>query len=272
MRKAITLFSILFLCAFGAFAQQPDAEGCKDHPSFNRMPGFYITECTHNFDLVEMWISGEQSVKVEGNKTQIVYSFDTEKGQPPSFYQLTKNFENAIAKYGGVRKYLGSQESTLYYKNAGKEVWIQLYSASDVAEGYTLVVVEVEAMKQEIVASEILEALNNTGSIALYINFDTGKATIKPESQTIIDQVALMLTENPTMNISVEGHTDNVGNAATNQTLSENRAAAVKNALIAKGIDKTRLSSKGWGQTKPIADNGTDDGKAKNRRVEIVKK
>jgi outer membrane protein OmpA-like peptidoglycan-associated protein len=137
---------------------------------------------------------------------------------------------------------------------------------------YTLTIVEVEAMKQEIVASEILEALNSTGSIALYINFDTGKATIKPESQTIIDQVAQMLTENPTMNISVEGHTDNVGNAAINQTLSENRAAAVKNALIAKGIDKARLSSKGWGQTKPVADNGTEDGKAKNRRVEIVKK
>ena len=80
-----------------------------------------------------------------------------------------------------------------------------------------------------------------------------------------------MLNTNPTLKISIEGHTDNVGNLQSNQTLSENRAKAVMNALVLKGVDKSRLSAKGWGQEKPISDNNTDEGKAKNRRVEIVK-
>jgi OmpA-OmpF porin, OOP family len=74
------------------------------------------------------------------------------------------------------------------------------------------------------------------------------------------------------VNVSIEGHTDKVGNAASNQTLSEQRAQSVMNLLINKGISKERLTSKGWGQSNPVADNRTEEGKAKNRRVEIVKK
>jgi len=118
----------------------------------------------------------------------------------------------------------------------------------------------------------MFDKLNKEGFIALYINFDTGKADIKPESYKIIDQIVQMMKDNPDLKISIEGHTDNVGTAQFNQTLSENRAKAVMNAIIAKGIDKSRLSSKGWGATKPIADNKTEEGRAKNRRVEIVKK
>ena len=74
------------------------------------------------------------------------------------------------------------------------------------------------------------------------------------------------------LKISIEGHTDNVGDAVSNKKLSDSRAKSVMDALIARGIDKTRMSAKGWGQEKPVADNRTEDGKAKNRRVEIVKK
>ncbi len=82
-----------------------------------------------------------------------------------------------------------------------------------------------------------------------------------------------MLTDNPTVKVSIEGHTqaDNTGSPAANKVLSEQRAKAVMNALIAKGITANRLSSKGWGQEKPIGDNKTEEGRAKNRRVEIVK-
>ncbi|MFH1160929.1 MAG: OmpA family protein [bacterium] len=128
-----------------------------------------------------------------------------------------------------------------------------------------------QIQKQEIQASEIFEKLNTDGYIALYINFETGKSDIKSESQIIIDQIAEMLKANPSLKISVEGHTDNVGTPATNKTLSGNRAKAVMNALIAQGIDKSRLSAKGWGQDKPISDNTTEEGKSENRRVEIVK-
>lgn len=114
--------------------------------------------------------------------------------------------------------------------------------------------------------------METKGFVTLQINFETAKADIKPESQYIIDQVVELLNDDETLNVSIEGHTDNVGSAASNKTLSENRAKSVMNAIIAKGIDKSRLSAKGWGQEKPIADNKSEEGRAKNRRVEIVKK
>ena len=117
----------------------------------------------------------------------------------------------------------------------------------------------------------MLEAINKNGSVSLQINFETGKSAIKPESQAIVDQVAAMLSSDLSLKVSIEGHTDNAGTAAANKILSENRAKSVVAALVAKGIARTRLSSKGWGQEKPVADNSTEDGKAKNRRVEIVK-
>jgi len=129
-----------------------------------------------------------------------------------------------------------------------------------------------EAMKQDVTSSALFEALNRDGHVALYINFDTGKATIRPDSQSVIDQVAEMLQTNPGLNLSVEGHTDSVGSPASNKALSENRAKAVVAALAAKGIDGKRLTAVGWGQDKPIADNRTEEGRAKNRRVELVKK
>jgi outer membrane protein OmpA-like peptidoglycan-associated protein len=94
---------------------------------------------------------------------------------------------------------------------------------------------------------------------------------IKPESEAIINQIAAMLKSDPGLKVSIEGHTDNAGTAASNKTLSEARAKAVVASLLGKGIDKARLSSKGWGQEKPVADNDSEDGKARNRRVEIVK-
>jgi outer membrane protein OmpA-like peptidoglycan-associated protein len=120
--------------------------------------------------------------------------------------------------------------------------------------------------------STMVDELNKSGFVTLYINFETGKADIKPESQSIVDQIADMLKANETLNLSIEGHTDNVGTAAFNKTLSENRAKSVMNAIVAKGIDASRLTANGWGQEKPIADNKAEDGRAKNRRVEIVKK
>ncbi len=124
---------------------------------------------------------------------------------------------------------------------------------------------------QEAKADDMLAAINKEGKIALYINFETSKAEINPESQGIIEQVAKMMTLDNTLKISVEGHTDNAGNPKTNQKLSESRANAVMQGIIAKGISKNRLSAKGWGPTKPLADNNTEDAKARNRRVEIVK-
>jgi outer membrane protein OmpA-like peptidoglycan-associated protein len=137
---------------------------------------------------------------------------------------------------------------------------------------YTLIVVEREAMKQDVTAGDMLNALNKAGHITLYINFDTGKSTIKPESQPVIGQIVSLMKDNPDLKVGVEGHTDNVGDPKKNKILSEDRAKAVVSAIVKQGIDASRLSASGFGQEKPIADNATDEGRAKNRRVELVKK
>jgi OOP family OmpA-OmpF porin len=108
--------------------------------------------------------------------------------------------------------------------------------------------------------------------MALYINFDTGKADIKAESQPIIEQIAALMKSHPDLNVSIEGHTDNVGTPASNKTLSDTRAKSVMSAVVKAGVASGRLTAVGWGQEKPIADNRSEDGRAKNRRVEIVKK
>jgi outer membrane protein OmpA-like peptidoglycan-associated protein len=153
----------------------------------------------------------------------------------------------------------------------GSQLWAEIVPWGD-GSNYSITVVVKEAMKQDVTAGALFEALNRDGHVALYINFDTGKATIRPDSQPVINQVAEMLQTNPGLKLSVEGHTDSVGSPASNKTLSENRAKAVVAALAAKGIEAERLTAVGWGQDKPVADNNIEDGRAKNRRVELVKK
>lgn len=103
------------------------------------------------------------------------------------------------------------------------------------------------------------------------IRFDVNKAIIKPESMGVINSIYKILKDNPELKFSIEGHTDNDGNDTNNETLSENRAQSVMNMLTKMGISANRLSFKGFGESKPIADNSSAEGKANNRRVEFVK-
>ena len=103
------------------------------------------------------------------------------------------------------------------------------------------------------------------------IRFDVNKATIRPESMGIINEIAKLMKEHPEIIISVEGHTDSDGETTFNQSLSERRAEAVMNELVRLGIDGTRMTSKGFGESAPIDTNNTPEGKANNRRVEFVK-
>ena len=103
------------------------------------------------------------------------------------------------------------------------------------------------------------------------IQFETNQASIKPESSGLLDEIAEVLRTTPQIaHLSIEGHTDSTGNAGRNQRLSELRAAAVQDYLVQHGISTERLSSKGWGQQKPVADNATESGREQNRRVEFV--
>lgn len=116
------------------------------------------------------------------------------------------------------------------------------------------------------ISDDVVKKLNDYAKVIL---FDTAKATFQEQTFPVLEAMVAILKEYPNSSFSIEGHTDSAGKPATNQTLSENRAVAVKNYLIEKGIDAGRLTSAGYGATKPIADNKTKAGKAQNRRVEV---
>ncbi len=121
-------------------------------------------------------------------------------------------------------------------------------------------------------AVPLYDRMMSDGKFITYgITFDVGKATIKPESMGEINRIVQLMNENPSLKFSVEGHTDSTGNAASNQTLSEQRSQAIVARLVELGIAADRLTAVGKGQNNPIADNSTDEGRAKNRRVEFVK-
>jgi OmpA-OmpF porin, OOP family len=135
-----------------------------------------------------------------------------------------------------------------------------------------MTIIELVSMQQVIRADEMAAALDKEGFVALDIHFATGKAEILPESRPIIDEIVSLLKKRPRLRIGVEGHTDNTGNPAANKTLSNARAKAVVAAIAAAGISSNRLDPVGYGQERAIADNRSEEGRAKNRRVELVKR
>lgn len=114
--------------------------------------------------------------------------------------------------------------------------------------------------------------ITTNGKIVMHgILFDVDKATLKPESMGSINQIYTLMKKDPSLRFEIDGHTDNTGQAAHNLTLSQQRADAVKNQLVKMGVSESRLTSKGFGDTKPINANDTPEGKANNRRVEFLK-
>ncbi len=264
MKKII--FEATCFALFPVFLWAQDIDGSKDHPLFNRMPGFTITDYSYEeFGSGEFVDENENDVSVEGEKTYIYY--ESEDQVAP--LKIIRNYTNAAKEIGGKSvEYTGNRAFINVRKN-GKEVWAEINAGENY---YYITIIEKADVKQEITANDILRDLSSTGKAILYINFDSGKSTIKEESKSIIEQITQMLTDHPEINLSIEGHTDNQGDNASNQKLSESRAKAVMDAIVAKGINSNRLSSTGFGEDQPIADNSTDAGRARNRRVELIKK
>ena len=254
-----------------------DVKGSKDHPLFNRMQGFHIYAYTERaFDRHEFSIDAKQTKPVEGHIYRITSWLDEGDGPLPSAIQTIRNHQNAVKKVGGTVVYDdGRYQSVMRVAKDGKEIWVDLTALIN-GNRYDLVIVEQEAMEQEImVNAEAWKGdLASSGHVAIYgINFDTDQAVIKPESEPVLAEMAKLLTDNPPLKVFIVGHTDSTGTYEHNLQLSQERAAAVVNALVSgHGIAATRMTAVGVGPVAPVATNRTEEGKAKNRRVELVER
>jgi OOP family OmpA-OmpF porin len=264
----------LFILTRLAWAEQGDAEGCQDTPFFNRLPGYLITDCeVLDFNFYEFPLTNDSSKRVEGKYWMVDY-YIQEGAKPSSPLATVRNYKAAIEKAGGKIVLVNDTDWPRvcgYFTKNGAETWV-LVQPRDLGYGVTMYIVQQETMKQEISANVMMDSLNATGHIALAINFDTGKSTIKDESQPIIEQMVELMQSNPELKVEIQGHTDNVGKPDANLKLSDERARAVMQALLDAGIAQDRMTAKGYGDTRPVADNSTEEGRARNRRVELVKK
>lgn len=266
MKTTIFAFVVIIILLFTSYCPAQDVSGSKDHPMFNRLNGFVITDYQQaEFGSHLFYDENDNEKTIEGIKTFIKYESENEVGA----LKIVRNFANAIKKIGG--KVLESSGNRVYLniKQGNKETWAEVFAGD---YDYDLTIIEKGEVEQEVTANDILKELIETGKAILYINFDSGKSTIKKESLPIINQIVEMMNQAKDIKLSIEGHTDSDGSSESNLKLSEQRAKAVVDAIINTGIDKSRLTSAGFGEDKPIADNKTEEGKSKNRRVELIKK
>jgi outer membrane protein OmpA-like peptidoglycan-associated protein len=258
---------------------QKDNPDCLDKTFsfFTTFDGFYLDYCNYaEFGAKEFMIDrGARSIKKEGVYREIWFRKKEDNKRVVSGLQILQNHVNAIKAIGGeiLKESDGSIFRTTYN---GKELWIYVNAntSSEDLDNFGIFSIEVDVMVQEVSAMDIKGTIASQGKIALYgILFDTGKSDIKPDSEKALAEVATFLTENPEVSVYIVGHTDNVGDYAMNQKLSANRGESVKNYLISKyNISASRLSGTGAGPICPVTTNDTEEGRALNRRVEIVKK
>jgi OmpA-OmpF porin, OOP family len=263
------LLTFVLLSCSTALAQDPDAEGCTDSPLITRMSGSTIYTCENKeFDQFTFTVGSKDGEDIEKQLEGEYHNWSYIARETVSELQIFRNIEAALKKATFIIDYSSSPNVITAHKG---NTWFTIHTS---ANTYSQTILVVKEMQQEVTAdaSSLNDEIGKTGHVAVYgIHFDTGEATILPDSESTLNEIVKLLEQSPDLKLRVEGHTDNVGAAAANQALAEKRAQAVVAWLVAHGISSPRLTAKGFGQTQPVADNSTEDGRAKNRRVELAK-
>jgi len=274
------LVALAALTASSTALAQTDRPGSKDFPGISRMPNSYIqTYLYAKFDAYDFPVAATHGpVKkehVEGEKYFIRYNVK-EGFERTSPLQEIRNYENATKAAGGQVMWDAvsgghDAQATLKLHKDSSEIWVYLSAFTGQCE---LNIVVKQAMAQEVAidASAMASSIAASGSVAIYgINFDTASSVIKPDSEPAIDEISKLLSNNPALKVGIIGHTDMVGDATSNMRLSQARAQSVITDLVSKhGIAAARLVALGAGPWAPLASNKTEEGRAKNRRVELV--
>ena len=305
LSRPMLYLAVLCLLSSPAAAQTRDVAGARDYPGIGRFGGSIITGyVVKDFDATRMqgaaFKDGQptDARRLEGRITRIAYR--TNPG--PSIVEVSRNFETQLAK-AGYETLVACDTDTCggipfteaidvlpipqmwvdgfnYHYYAGRKVegGRETYASVVVSENNReihaqLTVAELGAIENKMVdAAAMAKGLGETGHIALYgIYFDTDKTVIKPESRPTLDQIAKLLTGQPQLNVFIVGHTDNQGAYDYNLDLSRRRAEAIAAELVKTyRIAQPRLRTAGVGFLAPVGSNASEDGRALNRRVELV--
>lgn len=298
-------FRLLFSAVYAtlSLAHAQDVPGSKDHPLISRYPGAVIDDySSKGYDEYTLPLGkvgqGEvaKSQRLEGKFTRIHYTIPAGR----SSLEVFRNYQDALERAGFAplftcalaqcgTGYIEGQtgwcsgcsahhESAKLSRPEG-DMYVSLHVEQDNDTNPAwaeLVIIEMKPMDAGLVtvnAATLANDIGRTGHASVYgIYFDTGKADVKPESDGTLKEIAELLQQQAQLKLYVVGHTDNVGNFASNQELSQRRADAVAQLLSTKyGVPAARLKSVGDGPSAPVASNDSEEGRAKNRRVELVK-
>ena len=301
------IFFIGALTAAICGAQPKDLPNSKDHPLVTRYPGSVIDAYSVvEFDEFNLPLGKlkdtkfDKSQHLEGKITRIGYAVPAGR----SILEVYRNYESALQRGGFTTLYSCANDDCGYgspklatthtddwgwshgqraisakLARAEGDIYVSMligqWEHLERGLGIMLYVVEVKPMEGGLVtvdAAALGGDITRSGHAAVYgIYFDTAKAVVKPESDAALKEIAKLLEQTPTLKVLVVGHTDNVGTLASNMDLSKRRADAVVAALTTKnGVASARLVAQGAGPLAPVASNQSEDGRAKNRRVELV--
>jgi outer membrane protein OmpA-like peptidoglycan-associated protein len=240
------------------------SEESGDFPYLGPIPGSTPKGGNHT--------DGPMTVEVETAKGQYEHQ-PVGSGSITKFYSLPPElgsgllfvtiYRDALTRAGWtITREIHNELLNAHYTADGRDIWAYLHGG---AGEYSIAVADAGT-------EDIARDLDRDCHVALYgILFDFNKATLRPDSDPVLEKVLALMNARADLKVEVQGHTDNVGGDDYNLKLSEARAGAVVEWLKGKGVAGTRLTAKGYGLTMPVADNGSDEGRAKNRRVELTK-
>ncbi|HEX8662465.1 MAG TPA: OmpA family protein [Beijerinckiaceae bacterium] len=242
-----------------------------DYRLLGRMPAYEpATPERRAYDELKFAVRGDEDevreVAAQGARYTVAYNLKA-GAAPASDVEIQENYRAALSGLGAATLYTDPRTTVARLEQGGQMIWVRIYSQeSDI---------EVQTIEEKLLAAPapqaaaLKSALDREGRAPLYLAFEVGK--LRPDQAKAVAEIAKLLKDNPGLKLTIEGHTDDIGPRAANEKLSRDRAAAVVDALAAAGISRDRLKSAGLGPAKPIADNATSEGRAKNRRVELVK-
>jgi len=286
-------------CAIGVLLAGPayaqlDPSEVREHPVVRHYPGASIDSFEEKeFDALDMVVAYSATPKPKLTRRDVegrVYKYTYIHVDNASALQVIRNFETALKTAGFSTVIVGkvaalpampaAREGSYFgafqlTSNGAPALYVNILIDPNAGEPVSRVtIVEPEKMAQvyAVDASSLYAGLQAQGRVSVYgINFETNGAVVGADSEAVLSQVREMLGAHPDLKLKIEGHTDNVGAAAANRLLSQQRAAAVKAWLVGQGVGEGRLAVEGFGDSRPVAPNDSDEGRAKNRRVELVR-